>query len=196
MVMPRRNTPARTRRLQKRLVETPFIGDAIARRGVGKATRIVGAALVAVMALGVKPASADATAFIGANTSPANRKASGFSFGFALLGVLGFEFEYASTTDDPTAAAPALKTTSGNVLLQTPTAIFGVQPYFTTGGGFYSETLGARNDSGFAPNTGGGVKISLVGPVRVRVDYRVFGLGSGALVSPAHRIYAGVNLKF
>jgi hypothetical protein len=36
----------------------------------------------------------------------------------------------------------------------------------------------------------------LIGPVRLRVDYRVFRLGSGALHSPAHRIYAGLNLKF
>jgi hypothetical protein len=40
------------------------------------------------------------------------------------------------------------------------------------------------------------VKISLVGPLALRVDYRVFKLGSGALYSPAHRIYAGLNLKF
>ncbi len=38
--------------------------------------------------------------------------------------------------------------------------------------------------------------MTLVGPVRLRVDYRVFGLGDGALYSPAHRIYAGLNLKF
>ena len=29
----------------------------------------------------------------------------------------------------------------------------------------------------------------------MRVDYRVFKLGSGALHSPAHRFYAGLNLK-
>jgi len=28
------------------------------------------------------------------------------------------------------------------------------------------------------------------------VDYRVFKLGSGALYSPAHRVYAGLNLSF
>ena len=91
---------------------------------------------------------------------------------------------------------PSLKTGSGNVLLQTPIAIFGVQPYVTTGAGFYSETLGTRTDRGLGYNTGGGVKIALVGPLRVRVDYRVFNLGSGALYSTAHRIYAGLNLKF
>jgi hypothetical protein len=138
---------------------------------------------------------ADETGFVGANTTPANRQTRGFSAGLGML-IVGFEFEYADTTDDPTAPAPSLKTGSGNVLLQPPAALFGVQPYVTTGVGFYSETLGAHADTGFAYNTGGGVKVSLAGPLRLRVDYRVFKLGSGALYSPAHRVYAGLNLKF
>jgi hypothetical protein len=141
------------------------------------------------------PARADVTAFVGANTTPANRPVRGFSAGLGLL-IVAFEFEYADTTDDPAVMVPSLKTGSGNVLLQPPTAFFGVQPYVTTGVGYYSETRGLRNDQGLAYNTGGGVKINLVGPLRVRVDYRVFKLGSGALYTPAHRIYAGLNLKF
>ena len=141
------------------------------------------------------PAFADITAFIGANTTPANRQVRGFAAGIGLL-VVAFEFEYANTTDDPTASAPSLTTGSGNIVFQTPTAFFGFQPYFTTGGGLYRETLGTHQDTSFALNTGGGVKIALIGPVRLRVDYRVFKLGSGALNSPAHRIYAGLNLKF
>ena len=142
-------------------------------------------------------AFADATAFIGANTSPANRQVRGVAVGGGFL-IVGFEFEYARTTDDPQAGAPSLTTGMGNVLLQTPFAIFGVQPYFTTGAGIYRETLDtiAHQDTGFAVNTGGGAKITLAGPLRLRVDYRVLKLGSGALVSPAHRIYAGINLKF
>src|SRR6266536_1534767 len=93
-------------------------------------------------------------------------------------------------------AAPSLVTGSGNVLLQTPFAVLGLQPYVTTGAGLYREKLGTHQDTSFALNTGGGVKVSLVGPLRLRVDYRVFKLGSGALSSPAHRIYLGLNLKF
>ena len=141
------------------------------------------------------PASADVTAFIGANTTPANRQVRGLAVSVGLI-IVAFEFEYADTTDDPTALAPSLKTGSGNVLLQTPVAFFGFQPYFTTGGGIYRETLGTHQDTGVALNTGGGVKVSLAGPLRLRVDYRVFKLGSGALYSPAHRVYAGLNLKF
>ena len=140
-------------------------------------------------------ARADATAFIGANMSPANRQVRGGALGFGLL-VVGFELEYAFTPDDPTALAPSLKTGSGNLLLQTPVAFMGIQPYFTTGGSVYRETLGTHTDTSFGLNTGGGVKIALLGPVRLRVDYRMLKLGSGALTSPAHRVYAGLNLKF
>ena len=38
--------------------------------------------------------------------------------------------------------------------------------------------------------------MSLVGPVRLRIDYRVFKLGDEALESPVQRIYVGLNLKF
>ena len=140
-------------------------------------------------------AFADITAFIGVNTTPTNRQTSGFAVGVGLL-IVGFEFEYSGTREDVSAGSPSLKFGMGSVLLQTPVAIGGFQPYFETGAGFYSEALGARTDSGFAFGTGGGVKISLAGPLRLRVDYRGIRLGSGALASPAHRIYAGLNLKF
>jgi opacity protein-like surface antigen len=149
---------------------------------------------VALLALTAIPARADLTAFIGANTTPANRQVRGAALGFGLL-VVAFEVEYAYTPDDLTATAPSLKTGMGNVILQTPVAFMGFQPYFTTGGGLYQEELGTHSDTGVGFNTGGGVKVSLAGPVRLRVDYRVFKLGSGALNSPAHRFYAGLNLK-
>jgi hypothetical protein len=155
--------------------------------------RTVGICL-AVSALAATPARADITAFIGANTTPANRQVRGGALGFGLL-IVGFELEYAFTPDDPSAHAPSLKTGMGNLLLQSPTAFFGVQPYFTTGGGIYREELGLHQDTGFGLNTGGGVKVTLIGPIRLRVDYRVFKLGSGALNSPAHRVYAGLSLK-
>ena len=156
---------------------------------------VLRAAFMTIFVLSATPVLADATVFIGANTTPANRQVRGAAVGAGLI-VVGFEIEYSFTSEDPAAAAPSLKIGNGNLLLQTPVPIFGVQPYFITGGGFYSETLGAHNDLGISLNTGGGVKISLAGPLRVRVDYRVIKLGSGALFSPAHRIYAGLNLKF
>ena len=148
-----------------------------------------------VCALVAAPARADLTGFIGANTTPANRDVRGVAIGVGLL-IVGFEFEYASTTEDPAASAPSLKTGSGNLLLQTPGAFFGFQPYLATGGGLYQEELGTHKDTGFGLNTGGGVKVDLIGPIRLRLDYRVFKQGSGALNSTAHRVYAGLNLKF
>jgi len=140
-------------------------------------------------------AQADATVFIGASSNPTNRGARGFAVGAGFL-IVAFEFEYASVSDDPDSGAPSLKTGMGNVLLQTPVPIFGFQPYFSVGGGVFHESIGSHSETNFAPNTGGGVKISLVGPLKLRVDYRVFRLGNGALYSPAHRIYAGLNIGF
>jgi hypothetical protein len=159
-----------------------------------KLTRAAIAAILLLL-LGPTLAFADLTGFVGANMTPANRFVRGVSAGAGLL-IVGLEFEYANTLDDTKALAPGLTTGMGNVLLQTPFAILGVQPYATTGAGLYRERLGTLQHTGFAFNTGGGVKISLVGPIRLRVDYRVFKLRSGALHSPAHRIYAGLNLKF
>jgi hypothetical protein len=149
-----------------------------------------------LVAAAASPARADITAFIGANTTPDNRLARGVAVGTGLL-IIGFEFEYSATSETTTApVAPSLKTGMANFLLQTPVAVLGFQPYFTSGVGIYRETLGDHHDTGVGLNTGGGVKISLIGPLRLRVDYRLFKLGGGALYSPAHRVYAGLNLKF
>jgi hypothetical protein len=109
------------------------------------------------------PALADATVFFGTNGSPANRGLKGFALGSGLL-VIGFEFEYADTSENVIDAAPSLRTGMGNVLIQTPIAIHGFQPYFTTGGGVYRESLNTISETSFGANTGGGVKISLAGP--------------------------------
>jgi hypothetical protein len=141
------------------------------------------------------PAYADATAFLGSTTTPANRTTKGVAVGVGLL-IVGFEFEYADTTEDTVELAPRLRTGMGNILLQTPFPLAGLQFYATAGGGAYRETLGTRQETHVGINTGGGVKISLLGPLRARLDYRVFTLRGDPLHSTVHRIYAGVNLKF
>lgn len=155
--------------------------------------------LVPLAALGAlalpTPAYADATVFIGSTTTPANRQVKGFGIGVGLL-IVGFEFEYADTKEHVVELAPRLRTGMGNVLLQTPFPLAGLQFYVTTGGGAYRETFGARQDTQLGLNTGGGVKISLLGPIRARVDYRVFKLRGEPLHSVVHRVYAGLNLKF
>jgi len=156
-------------------------------------TRVV--FLTLLVALAPASAVADVTAFIGTTATPANRTAAGVAIGFGIL-FLGFEFEYSGTGEEPLEQAPSLRTGTGNVLLQTPVAIMGLQPYFTTGGGAYRESLGSFQETQAAFNTGGGVKISLLGPVKARLDYRVFKLKGEPLHSTVHRLYAGVNLSF
>ncbi len=148
-----------------------------------------------VLALVPREAAADATAFLGFTTSPTNRSARGFAVGVGLL-IVGFEFEYSGTTEDPLAGAPSLRTGSFNGLLQTPVEIARMQFYATAGGGIFREVLAGNSETNFAVNTGGGVKISLFGPIRLRVDYRVFRLNGSPLYSHPQRLYAGLNLKF
>jgi opacity protein-like surface antigen len=142
---------------------------------------------LALLAVAPSQAFADATLFLGANTSPENRMVRGFAFGMSLL-VVGFEFEYANTSDSVEAAAPSLRTGSGNLLLQTPFEVFGMQPYFTAGAGFYRERFesSGHQETNVTMSSGGGVKVSLLGPVRLRLDYRVFRLSGGARTPPAH----------
>jgi hypothetical protein len=156
-------------------------------------TRVVAfATLLTVLA---SPAFADATFFIGGSGSPSTRQAKGFAVGMGLL-IVAFEFEYSNTSEDLAEGAPRLRTGMGNVLLQTPFALAGFQPYFTIGAGGYREALDTRQETNFGVNTGGGVKISLIGPLRARVDYRVFTLKGDPLYDVVHRFYVGANLKF
>ena len=59
------------------------------------------------------------TAFLGVNPTPANRTVRGLAAGMGLI-IVGFEFEYANTTEDLAAGAPSLRTFMFNGLLQTP----------------------------------------------------------------------------
>lgn len=139
------------------------------------------------------PAFADVTAFVGANTVPENRPVRGLAVGLGLI--LAFEFEWAETEEDAEVDAPALRTGTASALVQPPLAIAGVQPYLAFGFGLYRERLNQVEENGVALSTGGGVKVKLLGPLRLRLDYRAFRL-RGSRHSPAHRIYAGLNLAF
>ena len=153
-------------------------------------------ALAAGLVLAAAPqALADVTLFIGSTTTPAARQARGFAVGGGIL-VLGFEFEYSDTRESVEDVAPSLRTGMGNILFQTPVAIAGFQPYFTTGAGAYRESLSGESETQLGGNAGGGVKIRLLGPLRARVDYRVFRLRGEPLHDVVHRVYVGANLAF
>jgi len=152
-------------------------------------------ALAGCLIAAASPARADATLFAGGTTTPNTRAMKGFAFGGGILAV-GFEFEYSDTGEDALEGAPSLRTGMGNVLLQTPLFIGRFQPYFTTGAGLYREALNDETETQIGANTGGGVKVKLVGPLRVRVDYRLFKLRGDPLFSVVHRVYVGANLAF
>ncbi|HEY0284905.1 MAG TPA: hypothetical protein VGC23_05910 [Vicinamibacterales bacterium] len=140
-------------------------------------------------------ASADATAFIGRNSGGDDRSVTrGFSLGASLL-ILGFEFEYANASEDSSTNRPSLRTTAGNVSVQT-FGLPGFQLYATTGAGYYREQLQSDEETGLLLNSGGGVKINIAGPLRVRIDYRVFSLRGNPRHTHIQRIYAGMNLAF
>lgn len=141
------------------------------------------------------PAFADATVFLGSTTTPANRATRGLAFGMGLLAV-GLEFEFSDAGEAAEDATPALRTGMGNVMLQTPVPIAGMTFYFTTGGGLYRERLGDHQETNLGVNTGGGMKISLLGPIGARLDYRVFRLRGEPLHSTVHRMYAALNVAF
>jgi hypothetical protein len=140
-------------------------------------------------------ARADATAFLGRNSAGEDRSVTrGFAVGVSLL-VVGFEFEYANSQDDPTTGRPALRTTSGNVFVQT-FGLPGFQLYLTTGAGIYRERTQTDQETAFLLNNGGGIKINIAGPLRARIDYRVFTLRGNPQHKNVQRIYAGLNLAF
>jgi hypothetical protein len=140
-------------------------------------------------------ASADVTAFLGVNPTPANRTVRGLAAGMGLV-IVGFEFEYGNTNEDLVKLAPSLRTFMVNGLVQTPIPIGGVQFYATAGGGGYRETLNHVSETNAGLNFGGGIKMSLIGPLRLRLDYRVFNLKGQPLHPQVQRFYAGLNLKF
>jgi hypothetical protein len=154
-------------------------------------------ALAALMLVVTLPrnAAADLTAFIGLSPTGDTRSVRGFGVGFGLL-IIGFEFEYANVIEDEDNLSPGLRTGSGNVLVQTPIEVSGIQLYGTAGGGVFRERLIDQQETQFATNFGGGAKIRLAGPLRLRLDYRLFRLRGAPLYETYQRIYAGANLKF
>ena len=161
---------------------------------IRRASRVAIFLIVALLAA-ASPARADLTAFLGITPTPENRIARGFSGGLGLL-IVAFEFEYTNTPEDDQDPLPGLRTWSGNVLVQTPIDLGGVQLYGTVGFGAYNEELRDHSESNTAVNLGGGGKVKLVGPLRLRLDYRVFNLQGSPLYETYHRFYAGANLRF
>jgi opacity protein-like surface antigen len=153
----------------------------------------IGLLTSALLAVRPPPAAADLTAFLSFEPTDQRRSGQGFAFGVSLL-IIGFEFEYARMRENEEKGAPGLTTGMMNGLVMTPTG--GVQLYATAGGGFFRERVGDDTETNFGTNVGGGVKVSLVGSLRLRLDYRIFSLRGNPRYATPQRVYAGVNLSF
>ncbi len=142
------------------------------------------------------PASADITAFLGAAGGPSVRLTEGLAVGGGVK-ILGWEAEYSNTGDEVAEGSPRLQTGMINLLAQTPFGLKGIQFYGTLGAGIYHEDLSGTGQTNVGINWGLGVKKDLVGPLRLRVDYRVTRLVGSAIGSHyVHRFYVGANIKF
>lgn len=145
-----------------------------------------------ILAMCPAPAAADATFFFGYAPKPSGRPVRGFALG-ATMAVIGFEFEYSNTSEKEVPTAPGLKTYMFNAAVMSPTSF---QVYLTGGGGFYNESVLEQSETSFGTNIGGGVKFPIAGPLRLRLDYRVFFLSGDATEKSSQRFYAGANIAF
>lgn len=156
------------------------------------------------------PARADVTWFLGTTRRPApllvpagtSTKSTmagttGLAAGLSLI-VVGFEVEGSSTFENTTKQVPGMKIGMASGLVQTPTG--STQLYAAAGGGLYRESLstGAAGSAhtDLITNIGGGLKLALAGPLRLRIDYRVLHLRGKTSGANIQRFYAGVNVKF
>ena len=160
-------------------------------------TASVRSALFVVFALvaSTSPAVADVTAFLGVSPTPGVRIARGVAAGAGLV-VVAFEVEAAQILEQVSKGEPGLSTGMANVLVQTPLPVSGMRFYGTAGVGLYRERLGTRQETSGAANIGGGVKIGVAGPLKLRLDYRLFRLRGDPLRATYHRLYAGATLGF
>ena len=149
-----------------------------------------------IMVLGAaKPAAEDLTAFVGSTQSLSNRTTTGVAVGLSLA-IIGFEFEYSNTSFDNLRGRTELKSSMFNVLVQSPFPISRLQFYGTIGGGLYREIFGSQRHTGLGSNIGAGVKVSLMEPLRLRLDYRSLRLGYSSEDPAIQRFYAGLTLDF
>ena len=142
------------------------------------------------------PARADLTVFAGLQSAPEIRPTTGLSVGFGLL-VLGWEVEVARASEERDDLVPSLSTGTASLYVQNPIPISGVQFYAIAGAGLYRERLsGAYQQTDGHIALGGGAKIELAGPLKLRLDYRIFKLRDPVRDGNPQRIYAGLALAF
>ncbi len=140
------------------------------------------------------------TAFAGVAMAPGPYAAIGVAVGVRPRPIpVSLEFEYSRSRSDPAAGVPAIATFAGNLLVQWPRQPSRFQFYGTFGLGLYVLLLDHHSsEANDARNIGGGAKVTLTGPLKLRMDYRAFFLApiGGEYHSNEHRFYVGIVAGF
>jgi len=152
---------------------------------------VVSAATLLMLTGLAAPARADLTAFWGFSPTVDTRSTKGVAIGMSSV-VFGAEFEYARIAESTPQAAPGLKTYMANGMLITPGRK--AQLYVSAGIGRYTETLNSSELTGTATSFGFGIKYRVLGPIKLRGDYRTMSLQGTPLVKRPKRFYFGVTL--
>ena len=166
---------------------------------------LLASALIGLLAT-AGPASADATVYAGAVTGGGSRSVVGGAIGFfprETGAVIGFEIDHMRTIGGVTPSRPRIESSGGALLVQVYVVPRRFQAYGALGGGVFSQDGGDQTAAGIAANFGGGIKITLAGPLRIRLDYRLFVLSQNPdqsleALSYKHpqRVTAGLALAF
>jgi len=168
-----------------------------------------GRVLAPLMMLGLSPAAATAqtpappvnlTAFAGAAMTPDAHAVSGIGVGVRPQpGPVSIEFEYSRSQIDRARSVPSIMTLAANFLVQVPVRQSRFELYGAFGLGFYVLQPDRQSgDADSAWNFGGGAKVTLAGPVKLRMDYRVFRLAPipGRHHSDLRRLSLGIVAGF
>ena len=145
------------------------------------------------------------TAFAGVAVASGPHQANGVAVGLKPEpGPVSFEFEYSRSRRDPVAGVRAIETLACNILVQPSRQRSRFQFYGTLGVGLYAPLHDLSHPRGggvhqssepdSARNVGGGAKVTLAGPLKLRMDYRAFFLAGGE--SNQHRFYVGIAAGF
>jgi hypothetical protein len=145
------------------------------------------------------------TAFAGVAVASGPHPANGAAVGLKPQpGPVSLEFEYSRSRSDPVSGVPAIETLAANVLVQPQRQRSRFQFYGTFGVGLYAPLydpsrrrgggVHQSSEADSARNIGGGAKVTLAGPLKLRMDYRAFFLAGSE--SNQHRFYVGIVAGF
>lgn len=158
--------------------------------------------LGAVIVMFPVSARADVTMLVGPMLVGGPRPSVGVAYSYCPS-VVGFEIEYLGTLGGVSAADSPAGGIFASLIVQ-PATTSNLQFFAIGGFGIWSEKFANGDGTGGldAKNIGGGVKIRLAGPLRLRLDYRLFVLGDlqdgdrGPTTKYPQRFSAGLQLVF